>query len=337
MNSIIIFVILLIFVLVIRFVIDNNKQKSSIKAVGGMRTKYATLVNACLQSSNSKILQEMPTFISIGGELVEQGIHVNYAFWIQHTFNNKLNVKYILKVPNTPQKTIDEWNFEQTADQELMVKCLSKYIDELTLSRTVKNQSNNDNTIHQTTNNIKEYDIDNLQQATNHLHIAHDVPDKDRVNDIFLKAKNMARKLSNTFYTHLSSDGLLEALIYCSILLVDLKDDYTNTIDTSKLEDKYFLLLSDEIIMHSTNEVGDTIDFLNNRISFYKTIANTLTHLDEDELRKVYYYFFINPLCVKKPNFNDKGNIVDVQLNVLRLSLIVTAMNQQTEYYNGLP
>ena len=104
------------------------------KAAGGMRTKYATLVNACLQSSNSKILQETPTFISIGGELVEQGIHVNYAFWMQHTFNNKLNVKYILKAPNTPQKTIEEWNFEQTTDQELMVKCLNKYLEELTLT-----------------------------------------------------------------------------------------------------------------------------------------------------------------------------------------------------------
>lgn len=333
----IIVLITLVGLIIGKFVYDNIRQNSAMKKAGGMAVKYAELVDACLACDGAGILKEKLTFISIGGKVVKHGITVYYAFWIQHTFNNTINVKYVLKGVNMPQRIVQQWNFSQHIPQEEMIKAMKKHLDELmsndlvTYTVSIKNIRD---IAPNTSNNLKSLSTANLQQTQRQLRLAPGVSVDDMAYGIMLRAKSMASKLSNGCYTPLSTDGLLEAVIYCSVLLIDLREDYTNSLDISKLEDKYFLLLSDELIMLSTKEIDNTVSFLNNRITFYKTVVNRLTNLDEAILRKVYYFFFINPLCEADTNLSNIGDI-GVQISTLRLSLIVAALNQQTEDYTN--
>ena len=109
---------------------------NSVKAEGGMRGKYKTLVNGCLQCCNAKILQEKPLFISIGGSIVgSNGITTTYAFKMEHrlgnTFQMEIFIKYVEKVGNSRQKTIKRWHFNQSMNQEHMLECMSEYLERM--------------------------------------------------------------------------------------------------------------------------------------------------------------------------------------------------------------
>jgi hypothetical protein len=109
---------------------------NSIRKEGGMRRKYKTLVDGCLQCCNAKILQEKPIFISVGGSCVEpNGITKKYAFKMQHrlgnTFQMEIFIKYVEKVGNSRQKTIKRWHFNQPMNQEHMLECMSEYLERL--------------------------------------------------------------------------------------------------------------------------------------------------------------------------------------------------------------
>lgn len=333
-----------------KFAYDNISLTLAMKKAGGMAVKYAELVDACLACSGAIILQETTTFISIGGKYTEHNITVDYAFWIQHTFNNKLIVKYVLKGPNMPQRVVQQWDFPQQLLEVDMIKAMKNYLKELMPDTKeicpVKVKCNTESSTDESVelkNDLKLNSVNlelnhNLQKTIKQLNIAPGVSVDDKAYAILQKAKVMASKLSSACPTPLSTDGIIEALIYCSVLLVDLREDYANSIDISKLEDKYFLLLNDETIMLSTKEIDDTIGLLNNRISFYKKIVNTLTELDDNSLKKAYYFFFVNPLSVDVNIKEIEGIQMNINISSLRLSLIVTALNQQTEdYINGLP
>lgn len=109
---------------------------NSVKAEGGMRGKYKTLVDGCLQCRNAKILQEKPIFISVGGSFVESnGITKKYAFKMQHrlgnTFQMEIFIKYVEKVGNSRQKTIKTWHFNQSVNQEHMLECMGEYLERI--------------------------------------------------------------------------------------------------------------------------------------------------------------------------------------------------------------
>lgn len=121
-----------LFVFIIgNFVYDNISLSLTMKKAGGMAVKYAELADACLACSDARILKETTTFISIGGKYTEHNITVNYAFWIQHTFNNRLIVKYVLKGPNMPQRVVQQWNFLTNQSQDKMIQDMKMYLDEL--------------------------------------------------------------------------------------------------------------------------------------------------------------------------------------------------------------
>lgn len=56
---------------------------------------------------------------------------MDYAFWIHHTFNNKLIVTYVLKGPNMPQRIVQQWNFLTNQSQDKMIQDMKMYLDEL--------------------------------------------------------------------------------------------------------------------------------------------------------------------------------------------------------------
>lgn len=138
------FIIIVLIVVTGKFAYDNYRLSADIKKAGGMAVKYAELVNACLSCRGAKILQETTTFISIGGKYTEHDITVNYAFWIQHTFNNKLIVKYVLKGPNMPQRVYKQWQFTQQLSQLRMIESMQSILKDLTSSPTISDESSED-------------------------------------------------------------------------------------------------------------------------------------------------------------------------------------------------
>lgn len=136
--------ITLVALIIGKFVYDNIRHTSAMKRAGGMAVKYAEIVDACLACSGARILQETPTFISIGGKYTEHNISVDYAFWIQHTFNNKLIVKYVLKGRNMPQRVIQQWDFPQQFSQQKMIQSMQSILDELAPLPTISNGSRED-------------------------------------------------------------------------------------------------------------------------------------------------------------------------------------------------
>lgn len=134
-----IFILIILGIIIGKYAFDNLRQNSAMKQSGGMAVKYAELVDACLACSDARILQETPTFISIGGKYREHNITIDYAFWIQHTFNNKLIIKYVLKGSNTHQKIVKTWDFSQSISQNQMVNAMREYLSELKCNQTSNN------------------------------------------------------------------------------------------------------------------------------------------------------------------------------------------------------
>lgn len=124
-----------------KFVYDNISLTLTMKKAGGMAVKYAELVDACLACCGARILQKTPTFISIGGKYTEHNITVDYTFWIQHTFNNKLIVKYVLKGLNMPQRVVKQWHFPQQLSQQKMIHSMQSILDELGPLPTISDES----------------------------------------------------------------------------------------------------------------------------------------------------------------------------------------------------
>lgn len=140
----IIILITLVVLIIGKFAYDNISLTLAMKKAGGMAVKYAELVDACLACSGAKILQETKTFISIGGKYTEHNITVDYAFWIQDTFNNKLIVKYVLKGRNMPQRVVKQWDFPQQLSQQKMIQSMQSILDELAPLTTISNGSPED-------------------------------------------------------------------------------------------------------------------------------------------------------------------------------------------------
>lgn len=129
-----IFILIIIGLIIGKFTFDSLRQSSAMKQAGGMAIKYSELVDACLGCSGARILRETPTFISIGGKYTKKGITIDYAFWIHHTFNDKLVVKYVLKAPNMPQKVVKQWQFSQSQPQSQMIGTMSVCLNELSIN-----------------------------------------------------------------------------------------------------------------------------------------------------------------------------------------------------------
>lgn len=140
----IIILITLVALIIGKFAYDNISLTLAMKRAGGMVVKYAELVDACLACSGAKISQETTTFISIGGKYTEHNITVDYAFWIHHTFNNKLIVKYVLKGPNMPQRVYKQWQFSQQLSQPRMIESMQSILKDLTPSPSISDESSED-------------------------------------------------------------------------------------------------------------------------------------------------------------------------------------------------
>ena len=116
-------IIIVIVVFIIgKFVYDSIKQSGEMKAQGGVRTKYAHLIQLLLDSDpRARIIQETNTFVNVG----ISGPAGAQSFFLQQTFG-KLTVQIVIK--NNPllgDMTIER-TFPENMDQDEMSKELMK-------------------------------------------------------------------------------------------------------------------------------------------------------------------------------------------------------------------
>ena len=125
------FILFILVWLILRFVYDNLSLSATMRKAGGIPVMFADLVDVCLSCDGATIIQETPTFLSVGGKFIQDGITLNYAFWIQYTHGKKLIIKYVLKAPRIPQKVVKEWIFHSEMPQSKMIQAMMPFLDEL--------------------------------------------------------------------------------------------------------------------------------------------------------------------------------------------------------------
>lgn len=115
--------------IIIRFVIDSNEQSSEMEKSGGMKVKYATLIDGLLQQvPNIKIQKETPTCIELSANFMVEGMSGTYYVFINHLFNNKLNVQIWVKPWNAQQVKLIDNMFEQNMPQGEILRALVAFM-----------------------------------------------------------------------------------------------------------------------------------------------------------------------------------------------------------------
>ena len=111
------FIIIVIGLIVGKFIYDSLSQNKEMKSQGGLRTKYAKLVQALLDSDpRARIIQETNTFVNVG----VSGPAGSQSYFLQQTFG-KLTVQIVVK--NNPllgNMTIER-SFPDDMDQDEMI------------------------------------------------------------------------------------------------------------------------------------------------------------------------------------------------------------------------
>lgn len=92
-------------------------------------------------------------------------------------------------------------------------------------------------------------------------------------------------------FKQLSSKGYNEAMIFCSIFLVNMGTPHSNTLDMDSIEDRYFLLLYDYIFDNNI----DVIPFIDSRINFYQSEFKKLRSSPVHSPMFIYNTFYMNP------------------------------------------
>ena len=298
--------------IIVKFVIDLIKQSKEMKNQGGVRTKYAKIVDYVLSSHpDSKIFQQDSTLVVVG----VTGIAGSQIFYIQKTFD-VVNIQ--MKVKNNPLcgNVEIEWKFPENMDQGQMISKIELDV-KLKLIQSISDFVEPDVSYDkhdecETSHNMEVDGIseswwkemeekcgitkEGVEKTLNELNLAPDLSKNNELeNKLFAIAQQGVKYIESSF-KKLPKDGYAEALIYCSSILVNLGTNHKNKIDLDIFEDRYFLLLHDEVLYHSN--VDDIISYINKRVEFYTD--------QEMKLRSnphyytpmfIYNAFYMNPGC----------------------------------------
>jgi hypothetical protein len=112
------FIIVIIALIAIKFIYDTAKQSSKIKSEGGVRMKYAILVDHFLSGDERcRIFQEDNTLVSVG-------ISGPAGSQIYYIFPSYGNVSIRMEIKNNPLlgNMKMEWRFPEDMDQEHMIE-----------------------------------------------------------------------------------------------------------------------------------------------------------------------------------------------------------------------
>lgn len=125
---------------------------------------------------------------------------------------------------------------------------------------------------------------------------------------LFALAKQCADYIGYCFLDF-PDNGFYEALLYCTTLIIDIGTGHSNNIDPDLLEDRYFVLLADEIVSASESPVN-TIEFINSRIKLYRDCPEEM----------LYGLFFLSPFW-ETPDKRKWKSITAADLKKLRKSI----------------
>lgn len=188
---------------------------------------------------------------------------------------------------------------------------ISNYMYEWLLEMKRKEES--DALVEQMARGMNVKDIDafkaSLKKTEEELNLAPDISKLDREeNRLFALAKEgvqMFREFDPLTFDNgpapsLSKEGMVEAIILCSTMVIDLHSHFKNELDMDIQSDRYFLLLADSIMGETPdNEIG----FINSRIAFYKKECrawSSMSPLDailpDNAISHIYNALYVNPL-----------------------------------------
>lgn len=332
--------------ILVRFIIDLIIQSKKMKAQGGARQKYSKIVDYILSSHNdSKIFHQDNTSVVVG----VQGIAGSQVFYITKTFD-VVNIQ--MKVKNNPLcgNIEREWKFPENMNQEKIIEQMKRDMSK-DLVMTLKNlwfEAEESSSFQDTTQapiSKKSGEVDDVshdwwkameekcgitkegvKETLEKLNLA---PDLSKNNELENKLFNIAKQgvsMIESSFKVLPEGGYAEALIYCSSILVNLGTNHKNEIDLDLFEDRYFLLLHDEVLYHSN--VDDIISYINMRVEFYTD--------QEMKLRSnphfytpmfIYNAFYMNPGC-NAPNqissfSEDPGTLMMLQYTLEQTRLMM--------------
>lgn len=188
---------------------------------------------------------------------------------------------------------------------------ISNFMYEWLLEMQRKEES--DSLIEQMARRLNVTDIDafkaSLKKTEDELNLAPDISKLDREeNKLFALAKEGAQMfrnfdpltLDNDPAPSLTKEGMAEALILCSTMVIDLHSHFKNELDMDVQTDRYFLLLADSIMGDTPD---DEIGFINSRIAFYKKECREWSNmspldaiLPDNPISHIYNALYVNPL-----------------------------------------
>ena len=318
--------------IIVRFIIDMIIQSKEMKKQGGVREKYSKIVDYVLKSHpDSKIFHQDNTSIIVG----VQGVAGSQVFYITKSFEV---VIIQMKVKNNPlfgNKEM-EWKFPENMNQDKILEQITNDLGkemEVTINnlrRSVEddipesqNKTGVDNIPQSWWNAMEErYGItkERVQDKLNELNLAPDLSTNNELeNKLFSIAKEGVAMIGSSF-KNLSEGGYAEALIYCSSILVDLGTEHKSTINLDILEDRYFLLLHDEVLCHSN--VDDVVEYINKRIEFYNEQEMKLRLSSHFTPMFIYNAFYMNPGC------DNPGYLKDFYESPIVLMTMQQVLNQ---------
>ena len=112
------FIIILLVLFFGKFIIDSLKQSNEIKKQGGIKIKYAKLVQMLLDADpRTRIIQESNNFINVG----ISGPAGAQSYFLQQTFGS-LTVQVVVKNNPLLGNLTIERTFPEDMDQEEMMK-----------------------------------------------------------------------------------------------------------------------------------------------------------------------------------------------------------------------
>lgn len=121
------FIIVLVIIIIGKFVFATSQQKAKYVQIGGIKTKYATLVDYLLNSHDRcRILQENTTFVAIG----INGPACSQVYYIYPSYGN---VTIRMEIKNNPLfgNMKHEWTFSENMNQEDMIRNINNDLENL--------------------------------------------------------------------------------------------------------------------------------------------------------------------------------------------------------------
>ena len=168
--------------------------------------------------------------------------------------------------------------------------------------------------------------VDAVEKKIEELNLAPDISHENNLENKLFRIAGQAARMIESKFKRFPDGGFAEALIYCSSILVDLGTSHQNTLNMDVFEDRYFLLLGDEVMCNS--EVDDPIKYINSRVGFYNEEEHKLNTESNYSTMFIYNAFYMNPGCDNPRNLT---SFSESPMTLIRLHLVLKEVKAEME------